>query len=230
MKKILIIGKRGFIGKNLAKYLKKFYNTKHIGFRDLNKFKDKINNFNYIVNTSTNKNYIYNKYNEKFDNDLKISNLIINKKIIYSFLSTRKVYESKINLKENSKLSPKSNYAKNKVITEKKLSKNLKNNLIILRVSNIIGERNLTKKIHRTFIDIFFENVKNGIVIDNGKAFKDFLSIDKFCQIFRNIIKANLVGVYNVSIGQKVYLNDLISWLNKFNKKKLKKIEIIKKK
>ena len=26
-------------------------------------------------------------------------------------------------------------------------------------------------------------------------------------------------GTYNVSIGRKVYLNDLLKWLNKFNKK-----------
>ena len=66
-------------------------------------------------------------------------------------------------------------------------------------------------------------------MIDNGNAFKDFIAIDKICQIFKNIIKKNLIGVFNVSIGQKVYLNDLIKWLNKFNKKKLKKIKIIKK-
>lgn len=230
MKKILIIGKRGFIGNNLAKYLKKFYNVKHIGFKNLNEFKKKINNFDYVVNTSTNKNYIYNKYDQRFDNDLKISNLIVNNHVIYSFLSTRKVYVSKANLKENDKLAPKSNYSKNKLITEKKLTKKFKKNLIILRVSNIIGERNLTKKIHHTFIDIFFENIKNNFVIDNGNDFKDFLSIDKFCQIFRNILKKNLVGIYNVSIGQKVYLNDVINWLNKFNKKKVKKMKITRKK
>ena len=229
MKKILIIGKRGFIGVNLAKYLKKFYNVKHIGFKDLKKFKFKINNFNYIVNTSINKNYIINKYNEKFDNDLKISKLINDKKIIYTFISTCKVYPSKTNVRENTKLLPKSNYSKNKLITEQKLGKKFKDNLIILRVSNIIGDKSLIKKIHRTFIDIFFENIKKGIIIDNGNAFKDFLAIDKFCQIFRNIIKKNLVGIYNVSIGQKVYLNDLIEWLNKFNKKKLKKIKTMKK-
>ena len=226
MKKILIIGKRGFIGNSLSKYLNKFYKVKQISFKDLNKFKSKINNFDYIVNASINKDYINHKYKEKFDNDLKISKLINNKKIIYTFISTRKVYPSKINIKENTKLSPKSNYSKNKLITEQKLIKKLKDNLLILRVSNIIGDKSLTKKIHQTFIDVFFENIEKGIVVDNGKAFKDFLSIDKFCQIFENIIKKNLSGVYNVSIGQRVYLNDLINWLNIFNKKKLKKIKI----
>lgn len=229
MKKILIIGKRGFIGNSLSKYLKKFYKIKQISFKDLNKFKSIINYFDYIVNTSINKNYINYKYKEKFDNDLKISKLINNQKIFYTFISTRKVYPSKANLKENTKLSPKSNYSKNKLITEQKLTEKFKDNLIILRVSNIIGDKSLTKKIHQTFIDVFYENIEKGIVIDNGKAFKDFLSIDKFCQIFKNIIKKNLSGVYNVSIGQKVYLNDLIKWLNISNKKKLKKVKIKKK-
>ena len=229
MKKILIIGKRGFIGKNLNKYLKKFYKVKHIAFKDLKKFKTRINDFNYIINTSINKHYINNKYNKKFDNDLKISNLIKNKKTIYIFISTRKVYQNKANLKENSKLLPKSNYSKNKLITEYKLIGKLKGNLTILRVSNIIGDKSQIKKVHHTFIDIFFENIKKNIIIDNGNAFKDFLAIDKFCQILRGIIKKNLVGIYNVSIGQKVYLNEIINWLNKFNKKKLKTIIILKK-
>ena len=38
------------------------------------------------------------------------------------------------------------------------------------------------------------------------------------------------MGIYNISIGQKVYLNDLVFWLNKYNKKKPKKIKKSKKK
>ena len=103
-----------------------------------------------------------------------------------------------------------------------KISKILKNNFLILRVSNIIGDTKISKRIHNTFIDIFHKNLKKGIILDNGNAFKDFLSIDKFCEILKEIIDKKLTGTYNVSIGQKVYLNDLINWLNKFNTKKLK--------
>ena len=117
--------------------------------------KSKINNYNYIINTSINKNYIKKRYNIKFDNDYKLSKLIHKGKTTYIFLSTRKVYKPKANIKENSKLAPKSNYSKNKLITGKKLFKQLNKKLIILRISNVIGDKEKIKKIHNTFIDIF---------------------------------------------------------------------------
>ena len=108
MKKILIIGKRCFIGNNLSNYLKKFYKITYKDYKTSIKTQLKINNFDYIINTSINKNYIKKKYNSKFDNDLKISNLIENDKANYIFISSRKVYKSKANIKENGKLLPKS--------------------------------------------------------------------------------------------------------------------------
>lgn len=222
MKKILIIGKRGFIGNSLAVYLKKFYIITHRSYKETIKIKSKINKFDFIINTSISKSYIENKYNHKFDNDLKISSFINNPKTIYTFLSTRKVYKSQPNIKENSKLLPKSNYSKNKLITEQRLKKILGDNLLILRISNVIGDKSKIKKIHNTFIDIFFDNLKKGFVVDNKSDFKDFISINKFCEIIKGTIMKNLKGTFNVSIGRKIYLNDLIKWLNKFNKKKLK--------
>ena len=75
---------------------------------------------------------------------------------------------------------------------------------------------------------IIFDGLVLALIFDNKRDFKDFISIDKFCEIIKNIIKKNLIGTYNVSIGKKIYLNDLLNWLNKFNKKKyLKKIKKI---
>ena len=58
MKKILIIGKRSFIAKNLYKNLNKKFRSKLIKFNQLNSIKKNINNFNYIINCSISKNYI----------------------------------------------------------------------------------------------------------------------------------------------------------------------------
>ena len=69
--------------------------------------------------------------------------------------------------------------------------------------------------------DVFFQNVKKGYVLDNKNDYKDFISIEKFCEIMRNIIKKNLRGTFNVSIGRKIFLNDIVNWLNKYNSKKI---------
>ena len=222
MKKILIIGKRGFIGKSLNKFLKTKHDVKLISFKKALNFKQ-IDKYNYVINSSTNKDYIKKKYNKNFDNDLKISERINNKKIIYIFLSTSKVYEAKPNINEKSKLSPKSNYSKNKLMTEKILFSKLKNNLIILRISNIIGNKlKFSKNLHKTFVDVFYEWAKKGIIFDNNQNYKDFISIQKFCEIMNMIILKDLRGTFNLSIGKKIFLNDIVKWLNHFNKNKFK--------
>ena len=60
MKKILIIGKRGFIGKSLNKFLKTKHDVKLISFKKALNFKQ-IDKYNYVINSSTNKDYIKKK-------------------------------------------------------------------------------------------------------------------------------------------------------------------------
>ena len=225
MKQILLIGKRGFLGNYLNQYLRKNFQIKFISFREISNLKKTEANYDYIINTSINKNYINKKYAKKFDNDLKISNYLDPKKNIFIFLSSRKVYKSKENIRETDKLNPLTNYSKNKLITENFLKNKFKKNILILRISNIIGYKlNVKKKLHKTFVDLFYEKAKKGFIYDNKKRFKDFLSVQKFCEILVMIIKKDLRGTYNISIGRKIYLNQIISWLNKYNKKQFKVI------
>ena len=229
-KKIIIIGKNSFIGSNLIKLLKKKFDIKSYDYRKFLNINQKfLLNINYVINCTSNKQYVNKKYYEKNDFDFQISKKIkdLNCKMI--FLTSRKIYKLGDNLSESSKLKPNCNYSKNKLITEKKLLKNLKNRILILRTSNLIGinrPRNNNKKIHKTFIDIFCSNIQKGIVFNNFKIYKDFLSINKFSEIIEKLINKKAVGIYNVSLGKKIYLNKLINWLNLFNKNKYKYIDI----
>ena len=110
MKRILLIGKRGFLGNYLNKYLHKKFKIKFISFKEINNLKKSIINYDYIINTSINKHYINKKYHKKFDNDFQIANFLDPKKNTFIFFSSRKVYKSKGNIKENDKLNPLSNY------------------------------------------------------------------------------------------------------------------------
>ena len=140
-------------------------------------------------------------------------------------LSTRKIYKAKFNIKELDKYKPNCNYSKNKLISEISVGKILLNRVLILRISNIISPPNNNKrKLHKTFSDIFFEMAKKGFIYRNSKIYKDFISIKKFNQIALELIKKNSFGLFNVSLGKKIYINQLITWLNFYNSKKIKTI------
>lgn len=224
MKKILILGKKSFIAGNLFEYLKK---KNLVTFKDFREIKNKTNfffsDFDYVINCSIDLNYINLKYQNKYDRDYLIAKKIKNLKVKQVIFSTRKIYKSKLNSTEEDTKKPNCNYSKNKLKTEKKIKGLLKKKFLIFRVSNIIGltKDNLNKK-HKTFIDIFFQNIKKNIIFENGKNFKDFIYIKKFCEIVELSITNNIYGTYNLSIGKKIYINKLVNWLNTYNKNKTK--------
>jgi len=229
MDKSLIIGKKSFIGSNLYFFLKKRTFVDLLSFSKLKKKnKNFFKKYKHIINCSVNPNYVKYRYNSKFDNDLIIAKKIKDLKIRYIFLSSRKVYHPKYDIKETNLLQPKCNYSKNKLITEKNLIHILNQRLLIFRVSNIIGLpiENNKRKVNWTFIDQFFALAKKGIIYDNGNNFKDFISIKKFSEIIYLSIKKEISGIYNISIGKKVYLSKIIEWLNYYNKKKCKIVKL----
>lgn len=223
-KKFLLIGKKSFITSNIKLFLKKTYDLKIINYKNFSMFSDKkLSKFDILMNCSINESYVQKKYSVKNDFDFNIAKKIKNLPIKVIFLSSRKVYKIGNNLKEDSKLYPKCNYSKNKLNSERKLSKILKSRLLIFRISNLIGpvnKKNSKNKIHKTFIETFFQNINKNIIFDNENIYKDFIDIQKFCLIIKKSIKLNLRGVFNVSIGEKIYLNELVNWLNFYNKKK----------
>ena len=74
-KKIIIIGKKSFLAKNLFVYLKNKTEVNHLSFE---KFKKYINldEIDYVINCSSTFEYINNKYNTKYDYDYQISKKI----------------------------------------------------------------------------------------------------------------------------------------------------------
>ena len=226
-KKILIIGLNGLIGKNLFNYFKsKKIDIYRISFESFLK-KNNINNFDIIINCTSNLKFIKNKYANKNDNDLIISKKIKNLNTKLVMLSTRKIYKAKFNIQELDKKEPNCNYSKNKLISEVSVKKILKSRVLILRISNIINYPNKNnRKLHNTFCDIFFKMAKKGFIYNNKKIFKDFISINKFNQIVYELIKKDSFGIFNISLGKKIYINQLIAWLNYYNTKKIKVINL----
>ena len=220
-KKIILIGKKSFLGHYIKKNLNKKLDILHLNLQEFQKLdNEKLEKYNYICNCSITKKYQNNSYKLENDIDIKVINKIKKLKIKYIFLSSRKVYGAKKNLSEFAKLRPLNNYAKNKIITENKIRILLKKRSLILRISNIIGKpiKN-PRKITKNFIDNYIKFKNKNKIIKYKNYYKDFLSIDQFTKIFFNMVKKNLDGVYNVSLGQKVYISELLNWMNENNYK-----------
>ena len=218
MNKILIIGKNSFIGSNLKKYLSKEFKVKNLSFEDIiNKKVSFFSEFSHVINTTIHKKYIYGNYNKLYDLDRKFVSRFKKISFTYIFLNSRKIYFQKENISENSFIKPISNYGRNKFKTETFLKKKLKTKLLSLRISNIIGRRIIISKRnhHKLFFDNFLaiRNYKKKIIIADD--YKDFLSIIQFCKIITDLISQKINGIYNVSLSQKVYVSELVKWIDK---------------
>ena len=231
-KNLIIIGKKSFIGSNIYNNLKKKKKILLLSLKDFMKLpKNIISRYDYICNSSVNKKNVKNNYKKSWDFDYKIAKKIEKIDITFIFLSSRKVYKPKQNIYENSKLQPIDKDSKNKLISEKLLKKKLKSKLLILRVSNVIGlkKNKRYRQIHKTFFDNYLNFVRLNNKIEFHDQFKDFISIDQLSKIFFLILKEKLHGIYNVSLGQKIYIKEILGWLNKNNKNKKNFIYIRKK-
>ena len=208
--KILILGKKGFVASNLLIFLKKkkVYASNINPKNFLFKKKKYLQKFDYIINCSTNKKFILKKYSKRNDLNLKIVKKIITlQSVNFVMLSSRKVYKSKFNITEAGTLFPSCQYSKNILRSEIELKKILdKKRLLILRISNLIGyNKPSPKKILKTFVYNFYENIKKGFIIETKHVFKDFLGIDKFSEIVLKLIQKKCHGTYNVSLGKKIF-------------------------
>lgn len=222
-KRLLIIGMNSFVASNIFLGLKNRIYVRKIKYsKFIKKSSEFLTKFDYILNCSLHRKYVSEKYNKKYDLDYHILNKIKNHNINYIFLSSRKIYKSKLNIQETDKTLPRNNYEKNKLITENYIKKIIPTDYLILRISNIIGERIINnKRSHNLFLDNFILNLKNNFVLYHKNLFKDFISINQFINILLKIIQINLKGVFNVSLGKKVYISEILQWLTAFSKKSL---------
>ena len=97
-KKILIFGKKSFIGSNLYTFLKNKHFVKIKSFNS--KSLKKLNNFDNIINCAINQNYINKIYSKNNDFDFKILEKL-DKNTNLIFLSSRKIYKTKSNIYRN---------------------------------------------------------------------------------------------------------------------------------
>ena len=249
MKKILITGSKGFVGKNLIRYLKNYsfqiIETKDTSFDlKLNESWKKIEKCDYLIHLAG-KSFVPKSWEEpgRFieNNILLITNALeycrVNKtKLI--FLSSY-LYGNckKLPIKENAPIEATNPYALSKLLSEKLCyfyKNNFQVNNIILRVFNLYGPGQPKEYL----LSKITNQVRNEkiIKVDNLSPKRDYVYIDDLCSA---IVKAiNYKGnehIFNIGSGKSYSVKEVIEFiqniygtsLNIDEKKLIRKNEIL---
>ena len=227
MKKILITGSEGFVGKNLIRYLKNYsfqiIETKDKSFDlKLNESWKQIEKCDYLIHLAG-KSFVPKSWEEpaRFieNNILLITNALeycrVNKtKLI--FLSSY-LYGNckKMPIKENAPIEATNPYALSKLLSEKLCNfykNNFQVNNIILRVFNLYGpgqpKEYLLSKITN---QVKYENI---IKVDDLSPKRDYVYIDDLCSA---IVKAiNYKGkehIFNIGSGKSYSVKEVIDFI-----------------
>ena len=132
-----------------------------------------------------------------------------------------------MNLNEKSKIEPISIYGQNSYLSELNCKKILKSNILILRLTNIIGNDSKKKK-RPSLMGMIIDGYKKRVIEFDNNYFlkKDLLPINNFSEILFKVIKHNLSGIYNVGSGKPIRIN---LFMNQILSKRKVEIKIINK-
>ena len=231
---------------NTKKFIKSCISNEKKIFEILKKYK-----VSTVIHTAA---YAYVNDAERNKEKYKMNNILKTKKFInitihhgiknFIFLSSSNVYsENKKHFSENDKTKPKNFYGKTKLNIEKFLSqkKSKFNNLIVLRLFNIIG---LTKKFkpknfgnykYQRFLFMVLFKMKKNLPLEvnyikkkhNKMVFpsRDFVDIRDLSKLILLINKSfknnNLYKTYNVGKGKSYSLDKILKIIKNNNKKML---------
>lgn len=218
--KIGITGVNGFLGRNLKNRL----NTKHeihefigdvINFNDVEKFLK--NDFDVVFHMAG----VVPKYDKEGNN---ITTSYSNNQIginniakIASKLKTKIIFPSSIAvygnnvlkpITENTSLAPKSEYAISKMKSEEIIKKIInKNQLVILRFSNIYGQELLRTNLIESIANYMIE--KKSLQLNlSSDSLLDFLFIEDAVTALELALKCT--GIFNIGLGKSNTLKEII--------------------
>ena len=226
-KTIAITGHSGVLGKN---FINNYKNNKYLKCRvdiaDRKKVFKWIKDLNFdiflhfasivpIAKVNQNKKKAY-KVNYLGTKNIIDALIKYNKKIWFFYASTSHVYGYKKNLykfKETDKVYPLNFYGKTKLLSENYIKKTVNTKKINYCIGRIFSFTDAYQK-NSFFIPSIFQKIFNSknkkIIFKNTNCFRDFIYIKDITKCISLLNRYKAEGIYNISSGNLVNLEDII--------------------
>ena len=228
MRKIVLLGSSGFIGKNIVEYFKK-QERKVVGFDsktcDLLDFNlvdrklDFLSSEDTLVVTSSITRLVENSIESMNKNILMIQNLIdklatkkVKQLIFFSSIDVYGIKNTPYLIDESTALNPDDYYATSKVISEyllKLFCSKYGVKLTILRLSGVYGRYDYGKSTVAKIVTNIYNN-KLATIVGDSSLKRDFLYIDDLLKVLEQIIKSETEGIFNLATGSSISIEELI--------------------
>lgn len=236
MKKVLITGISGFVGKNIEAYLNKDYTIEGLGRNSTNNYTNfQIGECCCVLHLAGK---AHDLKNVAMPSEYYQANTELTKTIFDAFLSSdaekfiffssvKAVKDTMIGvLKEEDESTPETDYGKSKQLAEQYILEHLPQNkkVYILRPCMIHGEYN------KGNLNLLYHLIKNNIPYPLG-AFENqrsFLGIKNLCFIIKELIDRNDIpsGVYHLADNETISTKDLVLLIGKTINKKVQVFNI----
>jgi UDP-glucose 4-epimerase len=245
MRRILVTGNKGLLGRTLIKYLDSSDDFIPVLFHSNNEYMDirnekhcskALNGVQGVIHLASLQEY--KRAKEKDINEVNVSGTAILRRIAldkgvssFIFPSTQNVYTLNSlpsgGFSEESPLNPATPYAKSKFFAEKVLGSMPNNGLCIFRISVIASDIASPQSFLRYFVDsIRYKQHIN--IFGSGERVYDFVSAEDVCLFFLAALRKNLEGIFNLGCGTRTTVTDMINSLPKSLKFTIEKYPQIK--
>lgn len=208
--KILITGYKGFIGKNLFRYLKR-KNFNVYGYEYSKKKFPVVKKYDWIIHlgaiSSTTETNLKKIMEQNYYFSTKLVNECIKHNVNLQYASSASVYDTKYGFKENSKCNPKSPYSKSKYLFDKYVEK-LNHKIIIqgFRYFNVFGSNEKNKFNQSSPIYKFIKQAKDkkkiNLFYNSEKYKRDFVYVGDVCKVHYKMTKMKISGLFNIGRGK----------------------------
>ena len=234
--KILITGHKGFIGKNLFKFLKaKKIKVKGYDYKTNKKF-PKIKGFDWVIHlgaiSSTTETNIKKVMRQNFYFSKKLLLECIYHNVNFQYASSASVYDKKFGFNENSKCLPKSPYSLSKLMFDEYVGETKNNSIIIqgFRYFNVFGPNENDKKNQASPVYKFIKQAKLkkkiSIFYNSNNYKRDFVYIGDVCEVHKKMLNKKISGLYNVGRGKAISFEIIAKEISKKFKCKLNYIKM----